>query len=57
MLFREEVDFPQKENEIGSINHFFKMVKTSYKVHIPKHSKHSLITTKITLSTSKHKLR
>ena len=57
MLFREEVDFPQKKNEIGSINHFFKMIKTSYKVHIPKHSKHSLITTKITLSTSKHKLR
>ena len=34
---------------------FFKMTKTSYKAHIQKHLKHSLINTKITSSASKHK--
>ena len=34
---------------------FFKMTKTSYKAHIQKHLKHSLINTKITSSANKHK--
>ena len=53
---REKVDFLQKSNKILNIKNFSKLIKTSYKAHIKKLSRRSLIKTEITLGTSKHTL-
>ena len=47
--------FSLKKEQNLKYQSFFKMTKTSYEAHIQKHLKHSLISTKITSSASKHK--
>ena len=47
--------FLKKGAKFKVLTIFLKIIKTFYKIHIQKHSRHLLINTKIKLSTSKHK--